>query len=356
MPNSESFDGISIIIKQKWKIMLALLIMLVGIMLVYTIIPILDGIILGIVLAYVARPMKSFLDRHIPRLSAYIATFAIVFPIFLIIGLGVIEIINEIIWLAKNYTYAVNTLLQIIESMNLPDFVSEKTKDIILNFTSYLLPVIKELPVAAIARSFSMVIINTLIAVILCFFLLIDGTRLVERIVDIIPEEVDEFAKKFLVHFDNILSAIFIGNTYSAIAVGILSLMVFSLFDFSNVLALSALMLIAALIPMFAGYMIIVPLSIQRYFEQGSEAALIFFVASVLVIMIPPELLIRPYIIHTQSNIHPVLIIIAFIGGGLVGGVAGFFIAPMLLGAIIAAYRTTVEMRKIYINKNNIFT
>lgn len=343
--NSESTDGVSILIKQKWKILLAVIIFLVSVLFFIIIVPLLDGIILGIVLAYVARPMKTYLDRYIPRASPYIATFAIVFPIFLIIGLGIIEIFNELIWLAKNYNYAVNTLLDLIESMNLPVFVEEKTKDVIINFTSYLLPVIRQLPVSAIARSFTMFILNTLISVVLCFSLLVDGASLVERIMDIVPEEVNEFSQRFEKHLDGILSAIFIGNTYSAIAVGVLSLIVFSAFKLTNVLALSALMLIAALVPLFAGYMVIVPVSIYRYFALGSQEALVFFVVCVLVIMIPPELLIRPYIIHTKSNIHPMLIIIAFIGGGLVGGIAGFFIAPMLLGAIIAAYRTVVGMR-----------
>ncbi len=38
------------------------------------------------------------------------------------------------------------------------------------------------------------------------------------------------------------------------------------------------------------------------------------------------------------------LIIIAFLGGALVGGVAGFFIAPILLGAIVAAYRARSDL------------
>ena len=165
---------------------------------------------------------------------------------------------------------------------------------------------------------------------------------------DIIPSDVNDFSRRFIKHLDGILSAIFIGNIYGAIAVGVLSLIVFTAFGFKNVMALSALMLIAALIPMFAGYMVILPLAIYRYFSMGSHEAIVFFLVSIIVIILPPEFLIRPYIIHTQSKIHPMLIIIAFIGGGLVGGIAGFFIAPILLGAIIAAYRTDIEIRESF--------
>lgn len=346
MPTPQITDGVSVLIKHKWKIVLALIILLISATFIYIILPLMDGIIMGIVLAYIARPMKNFIDRYTPKLSPYIATAAIVLPIFLIIGLGVIEIFNFILWTVKNQDYVVSSLLNLTERLNLPDFARDKTRDVVLNFTSYLLPIIKQLPLIDLVKIFSMFIINTLLAVILCFFLLVDGSRLVERIMDIMPQELDDFSQKFLKHFDDILAAIFIGNIYSAIAVGILSLIVFWAFGFSNVLALSMLMLFAAIVPMFAGWMVIVPLAIYRYVEMGSQSAIIFLLVSLLVIIIPSELLVRPYIINTRSNIHPVLIILAFIGGGLVGGIAGFFIAPMLLGAIVAAYRASAEIRR----------
>ena len=352
MPDTQFTDGVTVLIKHRWKIILAVLILLTVITFLSIIFPLLDGIVMGVVLAYVARPMKHFIDRYTPRLSPYIATAAIVLPIFLIIGFGVIEIFNLILWTFKNQGYVVSSLLNLMEKMNLPDFARDKIKDIILNFTSYLLPIVEQLPVVTIVRTFSMFIINALLAVLLCFFLLVDGGRLVDRIIDIIPLEVEDFFRRFMDHLDGILSAIFVGNTYSAIAVGLLSLIVFWIFGFANIVALSALMLLAALIPMMAGWMVIVPLTIYRYFETGSESAVIFFIVSFLVVIIPPELLIRPYIIHTRSNIHPLLIIVSFVGGGLVGGIAGFFIAPMLLGVLVAAYRANAEIRKREILKH----
>ncbi len=346
MLNTQSTDGVSNLIKNKWKIVLAVIILLVTATFLYILRPLLDGIVLGIVLAYVARPMKQYLDRYVPRLSPYIATFAIVFPLFLIIGLGIIELFNQILWVIQNQEYVVGLLLSLVESLNLPDFIQDRTRDIILNFTSYLAPIIRELRVGDIARTSIIAAINILIAILLGFYLLVDGSRLVERIKDIIPQEVGDFSQRFLKHFDGILSAIFIGNAYTAIVDGLLSLIIFSIFGFSNVLALSALMLIAAIIPIFAGWMVIVPLAIYRYFiEMETQSAIIFLAVSFVVIIILPELLIRPYIINVQSRIHPMLIIIAFTGGGLVGGIAGFFIAPILLGAIVAAYRANAELR-----------
>ncbi len=346
MPSSQLTDGVSILIKHKWKIVVAVSLFLVAVLFINIIFPLLDGIIMGVVLAYVARPLEKFFNRHVPRLSPYLATIAIVLPIFLIIGLGVVEFFNTIIWAIKNQDYVVGVLLRSLERLDLPQFVRGKVIDIISNFASYVLPIVKQLPVGAIAKDVAIFIVNIVIAVVLCYYLLVDGGRLVDRINEIIPDDIKDFSLKFMKHFDSILSAVFIGNVYNAIGVGILSVIVFWAFGFSNVLMLSALMLIASIVPFLAGWMVIAPLVIYRYFEMGSQSALIFLAVSLLVLIIPPEILIRPYIIQSRSNIHPMLIIIAFLGGALVGGIAGFFIAPILLGAIMAAYRADHELRK----------
>jgi predicted PurR-regulated permease PerM len=353
MPSIKLNDGVSVLIKHKWKIVLAVIIFLIASMFVYIILPLLDGIIMGVVLAYVARPVKKYIDKYAPKASPYIAIGIIVIPVFLIIGFGIVEIFNNFLWAMKNQDYVTTSLLNLTEKLNLPEFARVRVNDVILNFTSYLLPLLKQLPLIEMVKIFSMFIINIFLAVLLGFYLLLDGGRLVEEMMEMIPLEVEDFSRRFIRHFDNILSAMFIGNTYSAIAIGVLSLFVFWAFGFTNVLALSALMLIAAIVPMLTTWMVVIVMAIYRYFEKGSESALIFFAVALFVVIIPPELLIRPYIINTKSNIHPMLIIIAFLGGGLVGGVAGFFIAPILLGAIVAAYRAEGEVKRNGIMKRS---
>ncbi len=350
MPDGQLTDGISVLIKHKWKIVLAVLIFLITAMFIYVIIPLLDGIIMGIVLAYIARPMKRYFDRYAPKASAYIATLAIVLPVLLIFGFGIIEIINDILWAVKNQDYVVGILLSLLDKLSLPDFARDRIKDMVLNFTSYLLPVLRQYLTISIVvdmgKAVAMLTLNTMLAVLICFYLLMDGERLIEKITDIIPQEVEYFSARFIKHLDGILSAIFIGTTYSAIAVGVLSLIVFWAFGFSNVLALSAIMLLAAIIPLVTGWLVVIVLAIFRYFEMGSESAIVFLIVAFVVVVLPPELLVRPYIINTKSDIHPMLIILAFLGGGMVGGVAGFFIAPILLGAIMAAYRAGADVRR----------
>lgn len=208
MPNSQLTDGVSVLIKHKWKIVLAISFFLVAAVFTNIIFPLLDGIIMGVVLAYVARPLKNFFDRYSPKLSPYIATTVIVLPIFLIIGLGVIDIFNTIIWIINNQDYVVGAFLSSVERLNLPQFARNIVIDIVSNFASYLLPIMKQLPVGAIAKAIVIFIINIVLAIILCFYLLVDGGHLVNKINDIIPEEIEDFSQKFMKNFDSILSAL----------------------------------------------------------------------------------------------------------------------------------------------------
>jgi predicted PurR-regulated permease PerM len=144
---------------------------------------------------------------------------------------------------------------------------------------------------------------------------------------------------------DLILKGIFIGNAYAALFVSITSLVVFYVFGFSHILALATLIFIASIIPLFAGYMVLLALAVLRYFQMGLEAALIFFVVSSAIIYLPPEFILRPYLASMQSKVHPMLIMLSFLGGAFVGGIAGFFLAPIVLACLIAAYRVHMETR-----------
>lgn len=73
------------------------------------------------------------------------------------------------------------------------------------------------------------------------------------------------------------------------------------------------------------------------------DALLYFLAASVLVHI--AELVIRPYIVYARSSIHPLLVLLAFLGGGLVAGISGFFLAPAMVGVVTGIFQVMQEER-----------
>jgi len=341
-----SEDGVSVIIRYKLEITITAAIIILSALFFFVLSPLLDGIVLGIVFAYVARPIKTFFDGRLKRISTWIATLLIVLPIFMILGLGLIELGNKIVWAIRHKDELIAKLNVLSLDIGVPDFIQDQIHSALVNFTGSVLPFLSEMPVFEYTKIFGLMSVNIVISVVVCFYLLRDGKELVNRALAIIPAKRLNITIKFLSELDRILTAVYIGNAYTAIIVAIISLFVFILFDFPSVLALSALIFLAALIPLFTGWMVLAPLALYKYFTTGATEAIIFFIIASITIYAPPELLIRPYIIGTKSGIHPLLIILTFIGGGLVGGISGFFLAPMLLGMLIAAYRVYTTEKK----------
>lgn len=332
-------DGVSKLIEHRWTIAIIAGVSILFLTIVYIVLPILDGIVLGVVFAYVGRPISNKLSKY-TKFAPFIATACIIAPIVFILGIGAIEIINQIIWMIGHHSEIITSFTGTIEELDIPEFVYADISRTIENFTSTIISVIGQIPAFEYAQKIAMLAINFLVSIFVCFFLLLDGDRLVALIKNLFPQTNATIIDTFIKHSDRILSGIFIGNLYAAIIISIISIIVFYFFEVPHILAMASLIFLASLIPMFAGWMILGPIAVGRYFTYGLSDAVIFFVVASIVIYGPTELALRPYIIGVKSYTHPLLMMLMFIGGAFVAGIAGFFLAPMLMGILIAAYRT----------------
>ena len=335
-------DGVSQIIASRWKIGIALVLAVLLFFAFLILLPLADGIVLGIVFAYIARPVQVKFGKY-RKVGALIASLFIFVPIVFIVGAGVVEILNQVSWIIEHQASVMSGILDFINALEIPETYVERINTAIWNLFTSLLPAVGSIGLISYAQSIGLFVINFIVSIFFCYFLLADGDRLYCAFLGVIPEEYQDTVNRYAAHLDLILRGVFIGNAYAALIVSVTSVAVFYAFGFPHVLALATLIFIASIIPLFAGYMVLVPLSLIRYLEQGSESAFLFFVVSSLVIYGPPELILRPFLTGLKSKIHPMLLMLAFLGGAFVGGVAGFFAAPILLGALVAAYRVYQE-------------
>ncbi len=343
-------DGISVLIENRWMIVAAIVLLLILGIFGYIVLPLLDGIILGLVFAYIARPIKRGLEKRGvgERLSVLLATVAIVTPLMGILGLGMVEIINQLIIMAQNQQQLVNSIINFIKELDIPESVYIQIQDAVFNLSSTILPMLGQIPFS-LGMKLAFFTLNVIISIFVCFFLLKDGSKFVNAMIDIVPADKLAIVESFKTHLDYILAGIFLGNIYAAMITSILSVGVFYFFNVPHIPAMSALILIAGLIPIFAGWMVLGPIAILRYIEFGINNAALFMLVSAVVLYAPTELVLKPYIVGRASRIHPLLVMLAFIGGGLVGGIGGFFMAPIFLGTLIAAYRAYMDVG----NQNN---
>ncbi len=341
------------LVENAWIILPLLFIL---ILISYFLFPLMDGIILGVVFAYVGRPIRDKFGRR-RRLGSIIATTAIIFPIALILGLGGVEVISQLNWVVENQgeiIRRVGIFLRTIEIphenydilaaiYDIPPAIYEDLTGSLKSMIEILARVLSSLPVFSYGMSVILTGLNLIASIYVCYFLLMDGGRLARGIMKILPSENISIYKKYSARIDSILSGIFIGAIYTAIVSGLISAMVFYAFGIPRPFALASIVFISGMIPVLSSWLVIVPITLYRYFEMGLFDALFFFAVSTALIYLPSDLVIRPYIVSTKSTIHPLLVILSFVGGVLVAGIGGFFLAPALMGIVVGVYQVQKE-------------
>jgi predicted PurR-regulated permease PerM len=293
-----------------------------------------------VVFAYVGLPIRNlFGSRRV--LGSLVATFCIVFPISVIVGMGAIELVNQFIWLAEHQGDIIKAATFLIGGLRIPQVVVEELTLSVKNMVSIAASIVASLPVLGLGKAFSLGVLNFILSLPVCYFLLSEGRKLGGFFLAVLPADKAELNMKYLTRIDRMLSGIFLGSIYTAIAGGLVSVAIFYLFGVPRPYALASMVFLAGLVP-FLTWLVFVPTSISRYFLLGPVDAVVFFaVGSVLVHI--AELVIRPYFVYTKSSLHPLLVMISFMGGGLVAGIAGFFLAPALVGTIVAIYQVSHE-------------
>jgi predicted PurR-regulated permease PerM len=264
-------DGISRIINAKWAIASLAGIFLLFLLFVYILFPLADGLVLGLVFAYIARPIFMKLKRF-RKLGALVATMCIVVPVVFIIGSGMIEILRQIIWVIENQADVINSALDLLRSIDVPAKYSDDVQQMIWNISTSFFPLLSKIGIVSYARNLMMFGINLLLAIFLCYFLLADGDGFYRATLRLVPEKHKSVFTRFLLHLDVILQGVFVGNASAALIVSVLSLIVFYAFGFSHVLALAALIFVASVIPMFAGYMVLLIMSLYRYLDPKFDS------------------------------------------------------------------------------------
>ncbi len=341
------------LVENAWIILPLLFIL---ILISYFLFPLMDGIVLGVVLAYVARPIRDKFGRR-RRLGSIVATTAIILPIILILGLGGVEVVSQLNWVVENQGEIIRRTGTFIRSFEVPlenyeilpeigditPVIYEDLTGSLKTLIEILARVLSGLPVFSYGMSLVLTILNLIASIYVCYFLLTDGGRLARGIMMILPSDNISIYKKYSARIDSILSGIFIGAIYTAIVSGLISAIVFYAFGIPRPFALASIVFISGMIPVLSSWLVIVPITLYRYFELGLFDALLFFAVSTALIYLPSDLIIRPYIVSTKSTIHPLLVILSFVGGVLVAGIGGFFLAPALMGIVVGVYQVQKE-------------
>ena len=314
------------------------LLLLVFILVLFIFKPFVNIIALAVILAILFHPVYV---RLLPRVKYQsIAAALTVLLILLIIAVP--------IWFFGQVIF--NELQNIYERYRAGGFVIDKSQ-IISSLPSQVQTVVQDVSTdinAFIGRitsqafaSFSSIVSNIagfVIATFMLFFvvyyLLRDGTKIKEVLMDISPmSSVHE--NKLIDKIVTAVNGVVKGSFLVALAQGVIATIGFIIFGVPEPFLWGLFTVVAALVPNVGTSLSLIPAVIYLFVTGHTGQAIGLIIWGAVAVGLVDNFL-GPKLVGRTTQLHPVLVLLAVIGGIKFFGVLGFLIGPILLAIFVA--------------------
>lgn len=309
--------------------------------------PFISIIILASVVTGVFNPVYCLLKKRLRPSLASLVTCLLVFvvlfiPIVLFVGILSKEA-YELYLLGKGAFIGerIKNLLaesSILERINL--FLASFNMEItgenlnkILSEMSKAVGLFVYKQASAIASNVFNFIINFFFMLLIIYFLLLDGHKVISFITDLspLPREQDD---KLIRKFKDIAGAILIGNGLGGMIQGLTGGIVFALFGLQSPFLWGVVMALLAFLPIVGVGVVFVPAAAYLLLS-GRIPAGVFFVVFYLVLSGGVEYILKPKMVGTRVKMHTLLVFISIIGGLKLFGILGIIYGPLVVTAFL---------------------
>lgn len=318
--------------KSSIRFLLWSLLVLTGIVLLYTLIDILLILAISILLAFIFAPFMHLLEeRGFNRLSSTLIVFAC-FGLIVYLGLSFVipKLIFQMDQLIKSLEgFSLNEELQSLEaaiyhylplfspgdlSSRVEHFISSQIVESFENITTLVSSVVT---VAAVL----------VIVPFITFFILKDSARIQKALIQIVPNKYFEMSYWILKRISLQLGRFVRAWVFDATFVGVCIGFGFYLIGLPNALPLGVIAGLGHLIPYLGPIIGGVPAIIISLIQFGdfSQTPLIMLIVALTYTF--DNGFVQPYVFAKSADIHPILIILLIIAGGQFFGLYGLLLA-----------------------------
>lgn len=173
-------------------------------------------------------------------------------------------------------------------------------------------------------------IFGSVIVVVALYFFLLDGPAMIEAFMQISPMDRRHEAE-LIAQFDRTSRAVVVASLAAAIVQGLLAGIGFYFAGVQSVFLLTMLTILLSMVPFFGAASVWVPVVLYvGFLENQPTTAFFLFLYSALIVSMSDNV-IKPYILHGQSNLHPLLALLSVLGGVAALGPIGIMLGPMLV-------------------------
>jgi predicted PurR-regulated permease PerM len=190
-------------------------------------------------------------------------------------------------------------------------------------------------------------LIGLIIMVIALYYFLVDGPSMIHTMMRLSPLD-NQYEQELLDRFANVSRGVVVAVLASAVAQGLLAGagFYFALSEKAPIFLLMMLTMVLAVVPFVGAAGVWIPTCLwiffykQRLVEgdwvEGDPFTALVLAAYCAGVVSTIDNVIKPLVLHGQSNLHPLLALMSVLGGVTVLGPVGILVGPMLVAFIHA--------------------
>jgi predicted PurR-regulated permease PerM len=198
--------------------------------------------------------------------------------------------------------------------------------------------------VSTVASNVLRFVVNFALMLLVIFFLLMDGKKLIAFLVELSPLP-DDQDRKLMGKFHAMASVVLVVNGISGLIQGFLGGVVFAIFGLASPFLWGFIMAILAFFPIVGIAAVFAPAAVYL-FLKGRIAAGIFFIIFYLVVSSVVEYVVKPKLVGNKVRMHTLLVFLSILGGLKVFGILGIIYGPLVITAFLTLtdiYRASYE-------------
>jgi predicted PurR-regulated permease PerM len=319
-------------------------------MITWLIWPFISIIILAFVFSGLFRPVFNFINIK-DKINKPFASFLTCTLIFFVVFVPIVFFVGILSREAHDlYLTAKNALLNDqIKNLIVNSSILEKINIILGNFNIELTGEMVNKTVSEAGKIIGLFLyeqarliasntlaffVNILLLLLVIYFLLMDGDKLIHFITKLSPlpkKQDEELIKKI----KDMAGAILIGNGLGGLIQGILGGSVFMLFGLKSPFMWGVIMALLAFLPIVGVGAVFIPAAIFL-FLKGRIAAAVFFVVFYIILSGSIEYLFKPKIVGRRVKMHTLLVFFSIIGGLNLFGILGIIYGPLIVTIFLA--------------------
>lgn len=315
-------------------------------------------ILLSAFIAYLMVPVHSNLFRITKNKQlASLLSISIVVVIVITFIIYVINAMMTEVSILSGSQYALHTVVN--DSFDtITDVVKKYAPDLAAQYLDQIRPLLaapagsiipKLLPYATeilsnLASRTPILLAQSGVAILLIYYILIDGKCVVDKILVLLPE--NAVTPLFLGELNAIYNSLFNVYFITCALIGVTATVGFMVMEIPYPFLWGMAVFIFSLIPLIGAGSIYIPMSLYYLLIQDYTRSVTLLVFGLLFLTIVPENIVRPHLAKRSASIHPAITLVAFAAPLFVIGMMGLIVGPALYGFLLAVYRTDIRIKE----------